>query len=63
MDCESLACYRIDVVNKSGPDHSFACEEHLGEMLVQVLKVCRGNAARVSTLPTDSEEPCELGVE
>jgi hypothetical protein len=63
MDCQRVAAYRIDVVKSHGPDHSFACKEHLGEILDGVLKVCRGNAARVSMVPLSNEEPCELGVE
>lgn len=61
--CRKLASFRIDFVKSGGPDHAFACEGHLGQMLVPLLRVSRGSAARVSGLPGSSDEPCELGVE
>lgn len=62
VECRELANYRIDFVT-TRPDAAFACKEHLGQMVSEVLSNCRGGAARVIVLPGTSEEPCELGVE
>ena len=61
--CGKLANYRIDFMTSTGPDHAFACEDDLPKILMPILKVARGGAARVAGLPGSSEEPCELGVE
>jgi hypothetical protein len=63
MNCEKFADFRIDVVKATGADHAFACEEHLQAILVPMLTVAKGRAARVCRVPADSQEPCELDVE
>jgi hypothetical protein len=63
MDCEKFADFRIDAVKAIGSDHAFACSDHLQQILIPMLKVSKGHAARVCHVPVDSQEMCELGVE
>jgi hypothetical protein len=63
MECEKLAKFRIDFVKDAGPDHAFACEDDLKEIILEIITAARGRAVRISMLSAESDEPCELGVE
>lgn len=63
MDCEKLARFRIDFVKDAGPDHAFACEDDLKEVILGIIENARGRAVRISMLSSTSDEPCEKGVE